>query len=154
MKPKVMINTVIVFILLSSSVWGQEKVANTIAEEEAIKKEIVANLFKSAEYWNNSDLENYMSSYPKREDVLMQSGTSRIYGYTKLYNMYSNLFKDVDKRGVLSFTDVEVTVFANDTAMEIGKFTLEFKDGKKRSAYFTAILKKFADGWKIIHDHS
>ncbi len=123
--------------------------------EDAIKKEILSNMEKSAVYWNRGDLDNYMNTcYPKRDDVLMQSGNTRIYGYQKLYDMYSKLFPDEAARGVLSFSEGEVRVFNAETAMHIGKFTLEYKDGKKRSGYFTAILKKFDDGWKIVHDHS
>jgi len=124
-------------------------------DDEAIKKEIHSNMLKSMEYWNKGDVEAYMNiCYPKKEDILMQSTSSRIYGYTKIYNMYAKLFPDADKRGVLSFSDVEVTVLSPDTAMEIGKFTLTFKDGKTRSGYFTAIHKKFPEGWRIVHDHS
>ncbi|MBA4317037.1 MAG: hypothetical protein C0412_01415 [Flavobacterium sp.] len=124
-------------------------------DDEAIKKEIMANSEKSAEYWNKGDVENYMNiCYPKREDILMQSTNSRIYGYTKIHDMYVKTFKDEEKRGVLSFSEVEVNVITSDTAMEIGKYTLQFKDGKKRSGYYTAILKKFPEGWRIVHDHS
>ncbi len=126
-----------------------------VQDDEAIKKEIMANALKSAEYWNKGDVENYMNiCYPKREDVLMQSSNSRIYGFTKLYEMYVKVFKNEETRGVLSFSDIEVKVITSETVMEIGKFTLDFKDGKKRSGYYTALLKKFPEGWRIVHDHS
>lgn len=124
-------------------------------DDEAIKKELLADLAKSAEYWNKGDVDAYMNiCYPQREDILMQSTNARMYGYKKIYNMYVKLFPDADKRGVLSFSEAEITVINFDTAMEIGKYTLEYKDGKKRSGYFTCLLKKFPDGWKIVHDHS
>lgn len=124
-------------------------------DDEAIKNEILANSAKMEEYWNKGDVENYMNvCYPKREDILMQSSNSRIYGYTKLYNMYVGVFKNEDTRGHLSFSDLEVKVITSETVMQIGKFTLEMKDGKKRSGYFTALIKKFPEGWKIVHDHS
>jgi ketosteroid isomerase-like protein len=125
------------------------------ADTEAIKKEILSNSAKMAEYWNKGELDNYMNiCYPKSDKLLMQSANARIYGYQKIYDMYAKIFPNADARGVLSFSDLEVTVITPDAAMQIGKFTLEFKDGKKRSGYFTALLNKFADGWKIIHDHS
>lgn len=126
-----------------------------VPNEEAIKKEILANSYKSAEYWNKGEVDNYMNiCYPKSEEILMQSTNARIYGYKKIYDMYAKLLPNTEARGVLSFTEMEVKVLTPDTAMEIGKFTLEFKDGKKRTGYFTGLLKKFPDGWKIIHDHS
>lgn len=124
-------------------------------DDEAIKKEIHNNLLKSAEYWNKGDVEAYMSiSYPKKDDILMQSANSRIYGYKKIYDMYAGLFPKEEARGVLTFSDVEVNVLSPDTAVEIGRFKLTYKDGKERSSYFTAILKKFPEGWRIVHDHS
>lgn len=126
-----------------------------VADEEAIKKEILSNSAKMAEYWNKGELDNYMNiCYPKSDKLLMQSSNARLYGYQKIYDMYAKIFPNPDARGVLSFSDLEVTVLTPDTVMEIGKFTLEFKEGKKRSGYFTALIKKFPDGWKIIHDHS
>ena len=47
----------------------------------------------------------------------------------------------------------------SDAALVLGKYELVFekeKDDKKKTARgrFTLVLKKFPDGWKIVHDYT
>jgi len=41
-----------------------------------------------------------------------------------------------------------------EAAFVRGEFHLTMPDGKIPHGLFTLIFRKFADGWKIVHDHS
>jgi phage-related tail protein len=55
--------------------------------------------------------------------------------------------------GVLSFTDLEITVTSKESAVVLGRFTL-VRDADKPTGMFTLNFRKFKDGWKIILDHT
>jgi beta-aspartyl-peptidase (threonine type) len=56
--------------------------------------------------------------------------------------------------GNLEFRDVEVDVLAPDAAFARGRWELTMADGKKPGGLFTLILRKFPEGWRIVHDHT
>jgi ketosteroid isomerase-like protein len=56
--------------------------------------------------------------------------------------------------GTLKFSDLIVTVLSPDSAFVRGQFHLTMPDGKEPHGLFTLVLKKFPEGWRIIHDHS
>jgi beta-aspartyl-peptidase (threonine type) len=56
--------------------------------------------------------------------------------------------------GYLDFPGMRVVMLGPDAALATGKFHLKMKSGKEPSGRFTVILKKFPEGWRIIHDHS
>jgi ketosteroid isomerase-like protein len=55
--------------------------------------------------------------------------------------------------GVLTFSDLEVNVLAEDAAVVFGKWELE-RRGEDPWGLFTLLFKKTDDGWRIVHDHT
>lgn len=125
-----------------------------ISDQKNIKQEIIDELNEMTEYWNNGDLDKYMSYYVNNDKITFQSATQRFYGFETIRSLFVNTFKNEDARGTLSFSEQEVTVFSKEHAMVIGKFTVVFKNNTSREGYYTVIVRKSKDGWKIIHDHS
>ena len=119
-----------------------------------IKQEIKNELNKMSEYWNKGDLDKYMSFYANNNKTTFQSSTQRFYGFETIHSLFVGTFKNEDLRGTLSFSEQEVTVFSKEYAMVIGKFTVAYKNNTSREGYYTVIVRKFKNGWKIIHDHS
>jgi ketosteroid isomerase-like protein len=56
----------------------------------------------------------------------------------------------------LTFSEIAVRPLAPDLALTTGKYDLKrtAAGGGDASGRFTLVLRKTADGWKIIHDHS
>jgi hypothetical protein len=55
--------------------------------------------------------------------------------------------------GQLDFSDIEVNVLSKDCAYVLGRWSVSVQDEKK-GGVFTLILKRFPEGWRIIHDHT
>ena len=47
-----------------------------------------------------------------------------------------------------------MTRFADKHAFVTGRWQLAMKKGESPNGLFTLLLRKFDDGWKIVHDHS
>lgn len=117
------------------------------------ERDILAVMELQKAAWNKGDIEGYMASYWKSDALTFQSGGRRSYGWEKVLADYKKGYGP-GKMGTLDFTDLEFHVLAKDAAYVLGRFKLEFEDGRKSEGVFTVILRKTAEGWRIIHDHS
>ncbi len=102
--------------------------------------------------WNRADFVGFMETYWNSPELTYQSGSQRHTGWKTLLDRYQTNYAG-DKAGRLSFDDVKITILAPDLALVLGRFHLEYPDSPKHGI-FTLILRKFPQGWLIIHDHS
>jgi ketosteroid isomerase-like protein len=117
--------------------------------------EIKGLIMAQEDSWNRGDFEGFMATYWKSDKMCFQSGNSRLYGWETLLNRYKTNYAG-EKRGVLTFTDLEITILGGEGgyAYAIGRYNLKY-EGELVQGLFTLIFKKFDDvGWRIIHDHS
>jgi beta-aspartyl-peptidase (threonine type) len=56
--------------------------------------------------------------------------------------------------GKLNFSNVRIEMLNSDAAFVRGNWQLTMKNGNHRSGLFTIVLRKFSEGWRIVHDHS
>jgi beta-aspartyl-peptidase (threonine type) len=56
--------------------------------------------------------------------------------------------------GKLDFSDLEIMPLGPQSAMARGRWHLVMSDGKEPHGLTTLILRKFPEGWRIVHDHS
>jgi beta-aspartyl-peptidase (threonine type) len=131
--------------------------ASTAAGDE---KEIRAVLDAQVVAWNKGDLDGFMAGYWNDDKLTFISGGDITSGWKKTKERYEKRYKaDGKEMGKLTFSDIHVEAFSPNAAMLRGKFELAFekeKDDAKKTARgrFTLILRKFPDGWKIVHDHT
>lgn len=114
--------------------------------------EVIKVLELQKEAWNRGDLEGYMAYYWKSDQLTFQSGANRVRGWETLLERYKKGYSG-DRMGQLDFSDLEVKVLGRDYALVLGRWSVDIK-GEKKGGVFTLILKKFPEGWRIIHDHT
>ncbi len=133
-----------VFFVLTGLCFGQ---SGTPAEETILE---VLNLQKAA--WNRGDIEGFMASYWKSDDLTFQSANTRTHGWREVFSRYKRNYTP-GNMGKLDFTDLAVRVLSADSAFVLGRFKLDI-GGDHREGVFTLILMRTEDGWRIIHDHT
>jgi len=95
-----------------------------------------------------------MAGYWKSDKLTFSGGAEETQGWDATLDRYRKKYwaKDAEM-GKLTFADVRVELIGDGHAYVRGKWQLEMsKDTKK--GLFTLVLKKFPEGWRIIHDHS
>jgi len=102
--------------------------------------------------WNARNLEDFMAYYWRSESLTFQSGPNRLRGWQTMLDRYKRNYAG-DKWGVLSFSDLEVSVLAPDAAYVLGRWKLE-GTAEPLGGVFTLVFRKFPEGWRIIHDHT
>ncbi len=116
-------------------------------------EEIRALLAGQKQAWNRHDVEGYMSWYWKSDSLLFTSGGKVQRGWQATYEKYMKSYDTGEKMGTLSFSDLEINILSPASAWVFGRWELKrAKDNPK--GVFTLILKKFPEGWRIIHDHT
>lgn len=151
-------------MLLASMLIGQSTAAAGIkgepaAQESAVavtpEQAISAGLEQQVAAWNRGDLKGYMQGYWHSENLTFFAGRKESAGWEAAYQRYRTAYLGKDKQmGKLAFTNLRVEVLSPDSAFVRGDWQLTMKNGSKRAGLFTVVLKRFSDGWRIIHDHS
>jgi beta-aspartyl-peptidase (threonine type) len=126
---------------------GKDSATSESAIRAALKTQVAA--------WNRGDLKGYMAGYWHSPELTFFAGNQESAGWEAAYQRYHAAYLGKDKAmGKLTFDGLRVEVLGPDAAFVRGKWQLTMKDGSKRSGLFTVVLKKFSEGWRIIHDHS
>ena len=117
------------------------------------KLDIESVLMKQQDAWNKGDIDGYMAGYWKSDSLLFTSGGNIQRGWQATYEKYKKSYDTKVKMGKLNFSNLEVKLLSSESAWVFGYWELtREKDNPK--GVFTLILRKFKDGWKIIHDHT
>jgi beta-aspartyl-peptidase (threonine type) len=105
--------------------------------------------------WNKGDLDGFLAGYWNSPKVVFMSGGQRFDGYSAMRDRYRRRYKAEGKAmGQLAFSELDVVALGPESALARGRFKLTMPDGTKPTGLFTLIMRKFPDGWKIVHDHT
>jgi uncharacterized protein (TIGR02246 family) len=119
----------------------------TVAIQQLIEQQQAA--------WNRHDLESFMSGYWNSPDLTFFSGAKITSGWQGTLERYRKAYQSGGhEMGKLEFTDLKIEVLGPEAAFVRGAFHLTMSDGKTPHGIFTLVLKKFPEGWRIVHDHS
>ena len=119
--------------------------ARAPAVAQAPAEEIFAPIRKSAEDWNRGDLEAFMQSYeqsPQRTFV----GADVARGTGAVLSRYKRSYPDADHMGKTTFSELQARPLTADLAIVKGRYN--------KSGIFTLVMRRGANGWRIIHDHT
>ncbi|WP_165251844.1 YybH family protein [Paludisphaera soli] len=105
--------------------------------------------------WNAGDLDGFLTTYWDSPELVFQSGGARTEGFRATRDRYQARYKAEGRAmGKLAFSGLEVSTLGPDAALARGGWRLVLPDGAEPSGLFTLILRRFPEGWKIVHDHT
>ena len=136
-----------VILLFFGTVFSQSKDEKAkLAIKKVIEEQIAA--------WNKADLEGFMRGYWNSPEMTFVSGGKITKGWQPTLDNYKKTYgSSTQQMGVLTFSDLEITMLGKDSAVVLGRWALQReKDNPK--GLFTITFRKFKEGWRIILDHS
>lgn len=139
---------------LAFSQWTIAQEPTTHSSNLQQSKQIRAILDRQVKAWNEGDLVQFMQTYWKSEKLTFSGGGKTTRGWEATLKNYQRGYATKSKMGHLHFDNLEVTILGDTSALVLGHWHLKFNDDSKRDGNFSLVLRKFEDGWKIIHDHS
>ena len=103
--------------------------------------------------WNRGDVEGYMDGYERSEKTVFVSGDNVTRGWQTVLERYKKSYDTREKMGVLTFSDLEINVLSNDSAVVLGSWSLKRANDQPHGK-FTLIFRRTSKGWRIVHDHT
>lgn len=103
--------------------------------------------------WNRGDIDGYMDGYDRSPDTVFVSGDRVNRGWQTVLDRYKKSYGSREKMGVLTFSDLEITVLSKDAALVLGRWHLKRASDEPHGT-FTLLFRKAKAGWKIVHDHT
>jgi beta-aspartyl-peptidase (threonine type) len=118
------------------------------------EKAVRAVLDAQVAAWNKGDLDGFMAGYWNDDRLFYISGAKSVEGFKGLKERYQKAYQGEGKEmGKLTFSELHVESFGPDAALVRGKW--EVKMTKETvGGWFTLAMRKFPDGWKVVHDHT
>jgi len=146
MRYRIVLATSLLFLLGVTLVSGQTKAAKDAKAIQAVLDAQVAA-------WNRGDIEAYMDGYDRSADTVFVSGDRVTRGWQTVLERYKKSYDSREKMGVLTFSDLEITMLSKDAAVVLGRWQLQRRQDQPHGR-FTLLFKKTSAGWRIIHDHT
>jgi beta-aspartyl-peptidase (threonine type) len=138
--------TLVVCVLFASVATGQN-ISQGGAVRQLLDKQVAA--------WNHHDLEGFMAGYWKSPELTFFSGGTVTTGWQPTLERYRKRYQgEGHEMGTLRFTDIRVDLLGSDAAFVRGGWELTLSSGKQPHGLFTLVLRKFPEGWRVVHDHS
>jgi ketosteroid isomerase-like protein len=103
--------------------------------------------------WNRGDIEGYMDGYDRSPNTVFVSGDRLTRGWQTVLERYKKAYDTREKMGVLTFSDVEITLVSKDAAIVLGRWHLK-RSKDEPHGRFTLLFRKTKAGWRIVHDHT
>ena len=105
------------------------------------------------EAWNRGDIDGFMNGYARSRSTTFVSEDTVRPGWETVRDRYRKKYSDRAKMGLLTFSDLEITLVSTDTAVVLGHWKLKRTQDRPHGR-FTLIFRKTAAGWRIVHDHT
>ncbi|MGB8990402.1 MAG: nuclear transport factor 2 family protein [Candidatus Sulfotelmatobacter sp.] len=141
----------IMFVALGAEVRAQV----TPSANDSAKVEVERVLRTQQEAWNRHDLEGFMAGYWNSPELTFFSGAKEHHGWQATMDRYRATYASPGhEMGKLEFSSLRIEMLGADAAFVRGAWQLTMSDGRTPHGLFTLVFRKFADGWKIVHDHT
>jgi ketosteroid isomerase-like protein len=135
--------------LVVASPAAQDKSSYDIKAADAIR----AVLDAQSAAWNRGELEGYMDGYDRSSNTEFVGGDSITRGWDTVLERYKKKYDTREKMGVLTFSELEITILSKDAALVLGRWHLQRAKDEPHGT-FTLLFRKTKAGWRIVHDHS
>ena len=120
---------------------------------EGDKKAIISVLNAQEQAWNNYDIEAFMESYWKSEELKFYGSGGVIKGWQSTLERYKKSYPTKSHFGTLRFVYNDISKINDGAYSVMGEYHLTREVGDT-NGIFMLILKKFDGEWKVIADTS
>ncbi len=142
-------------LLLTLALAATPVFAQKAAPANEADTQIRALLQQQVAAWNRHDLEGFMAGYWHSPELTFFSGGTATKGWEPTMQRYQQRYQaNGAAMGKLEFSDLDVVQLGPDAAFVTGHWHLTMPDGKQPEGLYTLVLRRFPQGWRIVHDHT
>lgn len=123
-------------------------------EEENLEESIATMLHRSAAAWNAGDLDGFMEAYVEGASTTYMTEEGPVSGRDRIRARYAPAFAPGAERDSLRLERIEVRTLPPLVGVVTGRYVLERGGAATESGWFSLVVRRTGDGWRIVHDHS
>jgi beta-aspartyl-peptidase (threonine type) len=155
MKRHALVALALTIVLSTAVAQNSANPARVGAAPPEAATQISTLLQQQVEAWNKHDLEAFMAGYWHSPGLTFFSGGTVTKGWEPTLERYRERYQSQgSEMGKLTMTGIEVAELGPDAACVTGQWRLEMPNGKTPHGLYTLVLRKFPEGWRIVHDHT
>ena len=126
------------------------------AEKADVRTALVSVCRAQEASWNEGDIEAFMADgYWNSDDMTFLSGGTWTRGYGPVLDRFKQRYVAGEaEMGRLNFTNLETLVLGEDSGIVRGRWRLQFENDTETGGLFTLLMRRFEEGWRIVHDHT
>lgn len=128
-------------------------VFSQVLYQDPIKMEIAEVLNSQKEAWNNYDIETFMETYWKSEELKFYGSSGVVKGWQATLERYQKSYPTEEHFGTLDFVINDISEINEDAYYVLGEYHLTRTVGDT-NGIFMLVVKQFEEGWKIVADTS
>jgi len=117
------------------------------------QQEVRALLRQQVEAWNRGDIDGFMAGYWPSDSLVFASGGTVTRGWKTVLDRYKVSYGTPELMGHLDFKLLQIDLIGGRHAKALGRWRVQRAD-TTLGGVFTLILRRFPDGWRIVHDHT
>ncbi len=140
-------------VIANGNFLAQNDLAQLRDMNRVSEREIRAVLEWQVQAWNDGDLERFMRGYWKNDSTLFASGGNVSRGWQEMLARYQRGYPTREKMGQLEFKIYKIEMMSEEWAKVLGQWKLAVGTTTPQGL-FTLILRRVAEGWRIVHDHT
>ena len=123
------------------------------ADPASDREAVLALLHAQSDAWNRGDIDAFVTGYWQSEKLVFASGDKVNRGYHATLERYRKNYDTPEKMGKLKFRELTFESLTANQAVITGRWELR-RAADNPGGVFTLILRKFPEGWRIVHDHT
>jgi beta-aspartyl-peptidase (threonine type) len=117
-----------------------------------VEEDIRKLLDEQCQAWNRGDLNGFLDGYWNSPKLRMVAGKDLLTGWETIKERYAKRYP-AGQMGQLSFGNLDIEPLGPDRAWAVGRWKV-VSGAKTAAGYFTLLLRRFPEGWRIVHDHT
>jgi ketosteroid isomerase-like protein len=147
---------VLILTFLLMNLAGATRIAWAGPPVSKAESGIRALLEQQSAAWNRGDIAGFMAGYWNSPETTFAGASGVQRGWQAVLDRYQREYPNREIMGTLTFSGLEIHMLSNDAAFVLGRWHLErAKDSRgPAGGMFTLILRRFPQGWRIVHDHT
>jgi L-asparaginase / beta-aspartyl-peptidase len=110
-------------------------------------------LQQQARAWNAGDIPAFMRHYERSDRLTFCSGGKTTRGWESTLARYKTQYPDREAMGRLRFSELEVTMLSDRSALVLGRWWLQ-RQPTSIGGNFTLVFVRSEGEWLILHDHT
>lgn len=136
-----------VFLVLSSPLPASYAETPETSVRGVLDKQVAA--------WNAGDLDRFLETYWKSDDLTFFSGGTITRGWAATRERYRKRYLSAgEDMGHLEFSEIAIQLLSDSSALAKGRWLLVRSGKADLSGLFSLTIRRLPEGWRIIHDHT